>query len=59
MILNHMICPTCGHDCYTECSYVTCAACQTLYYASSSRTCQPGGKQITWTFKDGIVSVGK
>jgi hypothetical protein len=39
MTLNHMICPHCGHDFYTDTAYATCAACQTFFYASASRTC--------------------
>lgn len=39
MIMNHMICPKCGHDFYTDCNYGTCAACSTHFYASESRTC--------------------
>lgn len=36
--LNHMICPTCGHDCYVDAEYTTCSACRTFYYAAQSRT---------------------
>ncbi len=42
--LNHMICPTCGHDFYVEAAYGTCDACQTMFYAGQSRTCQSSGK---------------
>ena len=41
--LNHMICPTCGHDFYTNCAYATCDACQRMFYASESRTCNTSG----------------
>jgi ribosomal protein L37E len=34
VILNEMICPRCGHVSYTECSYVTCAACGVMFYAA-------------------------
>lgn len=40
MTFNHLICPTCGHDFYTDNPYGTCAACGTLFYASESRTCE-------------------
>lgn len=47
MKLNHMICPTCGHDFYTECAYATCDACHTHFYASQSRTSNvPRSNQI-------------
>lgn len=36
MTLNEMICPTCGHVSYTECSYVTCAGCGTTFYAAQA-----------------------
>jgi hypothetical protein len=38
--LNHMICLTCGHDFYVSSAYATCDACQTFFYAASSRTSQ-------------------
>lgn len=38
--LNHMICPTCGHDFCVSSAYATCDACQTVFYASQSRTSQ-------------------
>ena len=38
MKINHMICPNCGHDFYVDCSYATCDACQTCFYASYSGT---------------------
>lgn len=38
--VNHFICPTCGHDFYTECAYATCDACSTHFYAAQSLTCQ-------------------
>ena len=38
MKLNHMICPTCGHDFYVDAAYGTCDACQTMFYAASSKT---------------------
>jgi hypothetical protein len=37
MKINHMICPLCGHDFYTDCAYGTCDACQCSFYASDSR----------------------
>lgn len=37
MKVNEMICPTCGHRFFTECSYGTCDACQTFFYASQQR----------------------
>lgn len=36
--LNHMICPTCGHDFYVDAAYATCDACQTFFYAAESAT---------------------
>jgi hypothetical protein len=39
--LNHFICPTCGHDFHASCAYATCDGCNTFFYASQSRTCQP------------------
>jgi len=38
MKINHMVCPTCGHDFYVDAAYATCDACQTHFYASQSRT---------------------
>jgi hypothetical protein len=38
--LNHFICPNCGHDFYTECAYATCDACNCMFYASQSKTCE-------------------
>jgi len=38
--LNHMICPNCWHDFFTDAAYGTCDACQCCFYASQSRTCQ-------------------
>lgn len=38
---NHFMCPNCGHDFYDDGAYTTCDACQTFFYASQSRTCQP------------------
>lgn len=40
MKINHMICPNCGHDSYTNCDYETCSACNTFFYAAQSRTCR-------------------
>lgn len=37
--LNHFICPRCGHDFYAEGAYATCDGCQTVFYASQSKTC--------------------
>jgi hypothetical protein len=37
-IINHMICPTCGHDFYCDCAYATCQACGTFFYAAQSAT---------------------
>ena len=34
MKLNEMICPNCSHKFYTDCSYGTCDACNTFFYAS-------------------------
>ena len=42
---NHFICPTCGHDFYDSSAYSTCDACQTFFYAASSRTCVMMGPQ--------------
>lgn len=36
MKLNKMVCPTCGHEFFTDCAYGTCDACQTFFYASQS-----------------------
>lgn len=38
MKLNHFICPNCGHDWYEDCSYATCARCNTFFYLSGSQT---------------------
>lgn len=48
MRLNEMICPTCGHRCFTNCAYVTCDACGTFYYASQSAGCKlpPSGVTV-------------
>ncbi len=42
MKINHMICPTCGHDFYVDASYAHCDACGTVFYATDSRTCRLG-----------------
>ena len=50
MIINHMICPHCGHDFYTDAAYATCAACQTFFYACNSQTCKkPPATPVTFT----------
>jgi len=41
MKVNHFICPNCEHDFYTDCAYGTCDACQTFFYAGSSKTSKP------------------
>ena len=41
MKINHFICPDCGHDFYTDCAYGRCDACQTVFYAASSKTSKP------------------
>ena len=38
MKLNELVCPTCGLKCMTDASYTTCASCQTMFYASQSRS---------------------
>jgi len=38
--VNHFICPNCGHDFYSNCAYATCDSCNTMFYASQSRTNQ-------------------
>ena len=46
MKLNHFICPRCGHDFYTDCAYGICDACQTMFYAGSSKTSKPPPSSI-------------
>ncbi len=46
MTMNHMICPTCGHDFYTDAAYATCQACQTHFYASQSQTCRQPQRNV-------------
>lgn len=48
MKLNHMICPRCGHDFYTDCAYGTCDACNTMFYAHTSCTSNP---PLDWTIR--------
>lgn len=38
MKMNHMICPSCGHDFFTDCAYATCDSCHCMFYASQSLT---------------------
>lgn len=54
---NHMICPNCGHECYTNGRYVECYACMKVFFALDSRTCNPKpptvpkeGKCRRWPF---------
>jgi len=49
-VLNHMICPTCGHDFYTDAAYAMCAACQTVFYASQSRTVRQNNRTSGTTY---------
>jgi predicted amidophosphoribosyltransferase len=44
MILNHMICPGCGHDFQTDASYASCPACKRIFYASESHTVEKNRK---------------
>ena len=48
MKLNKMVCPNCGHEFWTECAYGTCDACQTMFYAASSRECQPPPQNVQY-----------
>ena len=36
MKLNRMICPRCGHESWTDCTYISCDSCQTVFYAAES-----------------------
>jgi hypothetical protein len=36
MKINHMICPNCRHEFYTDAAYGTCDSCQCCFYASQS-----------------------
>lgn len=45
MKLNHMICPNCGHDFYTDVqiarkSEMFCDLCRCSFWAGESRTCE-------------------
>lgn len=40
MKLNHFVCPNCGHDFYSDCAYGTCDACNCMFYACQSKTCE-------------------
>lgn len=51
--LNHMICPNCGHDFYTESAYATCDGCQTMFYAAQSLTVTSNRARSQY---DGILS---
>jgi len=54
MTLQEMICPGCEHRCFTDCHYVTCAACGRLYYAADSLTCKkrpPSQFQTVWPYQ--------
>jgi hypothetical protein len=46
MQINHMICPTCGHDFYVDCAYATCDACQTFFYATQSKTSKKESRNL-------------
>ena len=37
MKLNELICPKCGMKMLTNCSYATCDACNTFFYASQMK----------------------
>ena len=46
MNLNHMVCPNCGHDFYTDAAPAKCDACQCVFCAAQSRTCRPPAKSV-------------
>jgi hypothetical protein len=41
MKLNRMICPTCGHEAWTDAAYISCDSCQSVFYASQSAERRP------------------
>lgn len=58
MKLNELVCPTCGLKCMTDASYTTCASCQTMFYASQSRSVDnPLPVQQVWIQKVQIQEV--
>lgn len=38
LVINHMICPSCGHDFFIQANYATCPACWCFFYTSQSLT---------------------
>lgn len=56
--LNHMICPNCGHDFYTQAAYATCDACQTFFYAAQSQTCNPPPHVPNRAMNSGALAAG-